>query len=134
MQPAKPSNSDLTRDQQADLSALITRRIQQLRREVALARGLGAYGQIQVTPDSDADRYVADVDADLALASLQRDEDELTGLIAAQIRIEDGNYGGCARCGEPIEFRRLLATPAASRCLKCQGAHEKLLGGAPPSL
>lgn len=37
----------------------------------------------------------------------------------ARLRLADGTYGQCARCGEPIENNRLRALPAAEFCLRC---------------
>jgi len=34
-------------------------------------------------------------------------------------RIEQGTYGSCERCGNPIAEARLEAMPAARRCLDC---------------
>jgi RNA polymerase-binding transcription factor DksA len=34
-------------------------------------------------------------------------------------RIDDGRYGTCAECGEPINELRLKALPAVSLCLDC---------------
>ena len=34
-------------------------------------------------------------------------------------RISDGTYGTCAKCGEPIDPRRLKALPTAATCISC---------------
>lgn len=128
MAAPKQSEEGLTPAQRADLADLISRRMIQLRREVALAKNIGESGQMQVTAASDADRGVADVDGDLALASLHRDQSELSALAAARRRIDEGNYGFCAKCGNNIEYERLLAAPFALRCLSCQSAYEKQSG------
>jgi DnaK suppressor protein len=39
--------------------------------------------------------------------------------------IERGEYGACARCEEPIAFRRLKAKPESRLCVACQGASER---------
>jgi len=44
---------------------------------------------------------------------------------AALRRIEDGEYGECAACGEPIDVRRLEAQPEAPLCVGCQGQRER---------
>ena len=41
----------------------------------------------------------------------------------ALARIEDGNYGECASCGEAIAVKRLEAEPDAALCIDC--AREK---------
>lgn len=35
-------------------------------------------------------------------------------------RIEDGSYGKCAHCGNPIEPKRLEAFPSATACMSCK--------------
>jgi len=44
---------------------------------------------------------------------------------AARRRIEAGEYGECARCGEAIDPRRLEAKPEAPLCITCQGLRER---------
>lgn len=39
-------------------------------------------------------------------------------------RLETGEYGTCAECGEEIPTARLNALPFAVRCLECQEIHE----------
>jgi DnaK suppressor protein len=38
----------------------------------------------------------------------------------ALARMEDGTYGVCRRCGNPIDSARLRALPTAALCLSCQ--------------
>ena len=40
-------------------------------------------------------------------------------------RIEDGNYGTCERCGNPIEAARLKALPHALLCMDCKRREER---------
>ena len=49
-----------------------------------------------------------------AVARLQSVDD-------AVARIDDGTYGTCARCGEPIAAGRLEARPTATTCVGCAG-------------
>lgn len=49
---------------------------------------------------------------------------ELTLIRKALHRIEDGTYGLCVDCDEPIEPARLQAYPHAQYCLRCAGARE----------
>ena len=37
----------------------------------------------------------------------------------AKLRLVEGSYGDCVRCGEPISEGRLRALPAAEHCLAC---------------
>ena len=40
-------------------------------------------------------------------------------------RIEEGSYGTCESCGQPIEPARLKALPHVTLCLKCKKAEER---------
>src|SRR5215467_6421001 len=44
---------------------------------------------------------------------------EIHQIEAALKRIFEGTYGTCARCGEPIDPRRLKALPTAATCISC---------------
>ena len=44
---------------------------------------------------------------------------------AALRRIDDGDYGDCSGCGEPIDPRRLEARPEAPLCVGCQSLRER---------
>jgi RNA polymerase-binding transcription factor DksA len=47
---------------------------------------------------------------------------EIQQIRLALLRIENGSYGTCAICGEPIAKARLEARPIATRCIKCASA------------
>lgn len=67
---------------------------------------------------SEALAAVEDVQAAHAAAELQQ-------VLAARRRLDEGSYGVCVGCGEPIEEGRLLAMPAAALCVACQGLQER---------
>ncbi|HUO54566.1 MAG TPA: TraR/DksA C4-type zinc finger protein [Rhodoblastus sp.] len=46
---------------------------------------------------------------------------EIRQIRAALDRIAQGSYGICAKCGEPIDPKRLKALPTATRCIACAG-------------
>lgn len=71
------------------------------------------------------DESLADLIADLELADVDRDLEELQDVEAALRRIMEGGYGTCIKCEEPIPFERLRAYPTAKRCRRCQSLHEK---------
>ncbi len=54
----------------------------------------------------------------MEMARLRQIEDALR-------RIEEGTYGYCKVCGEPIEEGRLLAKPFATMCISCKEAEER---------
>lgn len=43
---------------------------------------------------------------------------------AALRRLDEGVFGDCRDCGEPIALARLMVQPQAERCAPCQSAFE----------
>lgn len=50
---------------------------------------------------------------------------ELSDVVSARRRLDDGTYGFCADCGESIAEQRLLAMPQTPYCMACQTQHER---------
>lgn len=50
-------------------------------------------------------------------------EAELAGVELALRRLDDGTYGECERCGQPIPAATLEAEPTTSRCAEHAGRH-----------
>lgn len=55
----------------------------------------------------------------MAKAEQARREKRLLGVRAALKRIDNGSFGDCLRCEEPIEDKRLAADPATTLCIAC---------------
>jgi len=55
----------------------------------------------------------------------QRRRNTLRQIEAALRRIEEGDYGDCLECGEPIAPARLEVDPAALLCIQCASALER---------
>lgn len=55
-------------------------------------------------------------------ALLERTEQTLTELVAAQERLAAGVYGTCERCGQAIPAERLQARPEARLCVPCSSS------------
>ena len=60
----------------------------------------------------------------MAQASGQRRAEQLREIEAALRRIDDGSYGDCEHCEEPINPRRLDADPTARLCIDCASKSE----------
>ena len=41
-------------------------------------------------------------------------------------RIEDGSFGTCEECGEPISVKRLEARPETTLCIRCKEDQERV--------
>jgi len=50
---------------------------------------------------------------------------EYNRLVKALSMIEEGTYGICADCSNPISEKRLKMYPDATRCIACQEAYEE---------
>ena len=111
------------REQLALLKAILEQRLQALDNEPA--------------PAFDADMPAAEVETsplDRATVRLLNDlSREAAGHHAAEIQVlrhalakfEDGSYGLCEGCGQPIAPSRLLARPEARLCIACQTRAER---------
>ena len=55
----------------------------------------------------------------MAADAERRRRKRLTMIDAALRRAEDGEYGYCTSCGEPIAEKRLTFDPAAPECIAC---------------
>jgi DnaK suppressor protein len=56
---------------------------------------------------------------EMAQAEARRRTSDIARIEMALKRIEQGEFGWCAQCGEPIAFRRLEIDPAAALCIGC---------------
>lgn len=117
--------ADLSASRIQRLRSLLEARADQLRAEIAQGRKLDNHYQ---ETDDDA---VADLAAGVDIAAVERDTQELHAVEAALLRIGTPDYGNCSDCGGTIPFERLLASPAATRCVACQTRHEHGQGAAP---
>jgi DnaK suppressor protein len=66
----------------------------------------------------------ADIQEDIEFALIQMKAETLSKINEALARLEEGAYGNCFECGEPIAERRLRALPFAVRCKDCEEARE----------
>ena len=109
-----------------ELRDLLTFRLLELRADVHAAeqaqRELTGASAHEVTDRKDeaAQQSIADLDE----VQEQRDLDEVAQVEAALQRLDNGTYGDCSDCGEPIILQRLQVQPAALRCAPCQAAVE----------
>ena len=65
-----------------------------------------------------------DVNKEIAFRLGERESQNVADIDQALWRIKEGSYGMCARCGEPIDERRLEAVPTARYDAACQAAIE----------
>lgn len=76
-----------------------------------------------------SDEALAVTLGDLSAARLDHEIRQLRELDAAATRMDGKDFGLCADCGAAIPAARLVANPAATRCIGCQSLHEKTFAG-----
>lgn len=115
----------LTNEQTQHIRQTLERRAAQLQLELAAHR--------EARERADAESGVADTKDvadskatdEMGAAEAERDRSELAQIETALQRLDLGRYGECSDCNESIDASRLLALPAATRCLKCQAQRER---------
>jgi DnaK suppressor protein len=75
-----------------------------------------------------ADQSVKDVSQEIEYRLSERASQVVADLDQALLRIEEGSYGVCARCGRDIPERRLDALPTARYDAECQALIEQSSG------
>ncbi|HEY8184807.1 MAG TPA: TraR/DksA family transcriptional regulator [Pyrinomonadaceae bacterium] len=74
------------------------------------------------------DLSLMDVSKEMALRLGERESKMIADIDQALMRIEEGSYGLCARCGKLIDERRLEALPTARYDAACQALIESANG------
>ncbi len=70
--------------------------------------------------DKDWEEQAIDLADDEALEGVDAVlRNEIQQIRLALLRIENGTYGTCAKCGDEIGLERLKARPVATRCITC---------------
>ncbi|MCW5890973.1 MAG: TraR/DksA family transcriptional regulator [bacterium] len=63
--------------------------------------------------------------ASILVSLSAHDQRAIADIDRALARVEDGTYGECEGCENPIPIARLRAIPTARRCIECQEAEER---------
>jgi DnaK suppressor protein len=121
--------SHVTAEQRDTLLERLRARARTLRSEIAA--GLRSDGLLEDARETAVD----DVEASVRAASMERDDRELVAVEAALRRMEGDSFGLCIECGAPLSWKRLEASPEASRCVRCENEQDRRRAGpAHPSL
>ena len=82
---------------------------------------------LRIPEDSgdEADQAWEECSRDLSLLLTARNKQKLQALEEAIEKVENGTYGICEECAEPIGAGRLKAMPLAKLCVACQSIMEK---------
>jgi DnaK suppressor protein len=74
------------------------------------------------------DLSVSDLNKEIALRLGERSSQVVADIDQALLRMKEGSYGICNRCGKPINERRLEAVPTARYDAQCQALIESANG------
>ena len=84
------------------------------------AEGAGDSSELSHSDQHPGDSAGELVDADQQNALLENSAEQREQVVAALARIEDGTFGTCVDCGQPIPEARLEVRPEAARCVTDQ--------------
>lgn len=101
---------------------LLNERLDRLKEEAERTKGDLTQEQENL-PDS-IDLATHETDRDFNIRIRDRERKLISKIEAALHRIEDGSFGICVVCEEPISERRLIARPMTTHCIDCKTAAE----------
>ena len=105
----------MTTESKIDLSARLRQELEETKAEIARLEerlaGKGDYGLGKGDP--------AIYEWEMCLALKQRAENKARSLEVALRKAEEGDYGLCEICGQPIDPARLAILPHTKRCISC---------------
>lgn len=84
--------------------------------------------ELNISPDDlpdEADLAATEINQNLVFKLRDRERLLLGKIEQALQRIEDGSFGTCEECEEPIEIKRLEARPVSTHCLSCKELQER---------
>lgn len=99
-----------------------------LQRKVELEQELNRLAQEKFSDDQvqdPGDQALSSTMESLKISLQDTERGEYNRILQALEKVEDGSYGICSDCGNPIAERRLQSYPNASRCISCQEAFEE---------
>ena len=106
--------------------------LEQLRQQAEAARGNQNDALEYATNDDGvkdvADQSVKDVSQEIEYRLSERASQAVADIDQALLRIDEGSYGVCTRCGKEIPERRLDAIPTARYDAECQTLIEQSTG------
>lgn len=122
--PPRPSGKGLTASQIAALKARL------IEERLRLRGRLGYLEDDDETSDASNVGDIADAATYFESRELRRglqlaEMEQLRLVEAALTRIDEGTFGKCTGCGQPIEFARLEVLPQAPTCIACKQKEER---------
>jgi len=83
--------------------------------------------ELEISPDDlpdETDLAASEINQNLVFKLRDRERQLLTKIDEALARMDEGSFGTCEECEEPIEPRRLEARPVSTMCIACKERQE----------
>jgi DnaK suppressor protein len=92
--------------------------------EIAKTRSAEEETSDELTQDI-ADKAVSSYTREFLYSLTDGERSTLLQIDDALVRIDEGTYGFCVSCAQPMAEKRLTAVPWAPYCVECQELYEK---------
>lgn len=116
---------ELTAAGRATLHAALLRMRDELTATQATTQGLAGTVHLDQTAVGRVSRGDALQAQAMAAEQVRRNALRLKQVAVALAAVDDGSYGDCRVCGEPIGFARLSARPETPACVPCMAELER---------
>ncbi len=107
----------------AEFKALLTQQLQALQQEAG--RTVSEMTEEKSNFPDPTDRASLESDRNFELRIRDRERKLINKIREALARIEDGTFGLCEACEEPIGLERLRARPVTTLCIDCKTEQER---------
>jgi len=74
---------------------------------------------VEREPEDECGEATRSLAREMALSTVDREQQTLLAIENALRRIQSGEYGVCENCGQPIAEKRLSALPWTRVCIRC---------------
>jgi len=108
----------MTKKKLEQFREILTGRMNELIKEARESMGELTAGQENYADMTDA--ASAEIDRNFLLRIKDRERKLILKIREALERIDDGTFGICEVCGEPINEERLKARPVTTQCIECK--------------
>ncbi len=113
----------LTKKQLEEFRKILTEQLRQL--EEKLGGTVDELSEESEVPADISDQATQESDLYFDLRVRDREQKLIEKIKKTLKKIDEGTFGICERCGEPIELERLKARPVATLCIDCKSEQEQ---------
>ena len=111
----------LTDEQLSELRGELERELTRLRRSIVVSDEATKTVELDQTAVGRLSRMDSLQSQGIAKGLREREKIRLSLILEALRRMDEGVYGSCDACGEPIAMERLYVFPESTTCVRCAG-------------